>query len=310
MAKDINNIHDKFFKELMADRQNAIDFMQFFLPDSILKHIDIQSLEHQKNSFIAPDLKEVFSDAIFSIKLLNSEEALLISILLEHKSIKDEHTPFQILSYLGQGYQSQIKQKKTLKIILPFIFYHGKANWELKKIPDFFSNYPNELISFIPHFDIFFVDLKKLEDTEIFKIMNTFLSAALIVQKYSGSPKELEKQFIRILNTISHLTNRNFFVTLVVYFFNNSKFNITELVELMEHIPQNIKKEIMNTYDFIEQKGIEKGFEKGIEKGIEKKEMELVINAFKNGISIQIISNITNLSIEKVHSILLNAGLK
>ena len=71
MAKDINNIHDKFFKELMADRQNAIDFMQFFLPDSILKHIDIQSLEHQKNSFIAPDLKEVFSDAIFSIKLLN-----------------------------------------------------------------------------------------------------------------------------------------------------------------------------------------------------------------------------------------------
>jgi len=78
----------------------------------------------------------------------------------------------------------------------------------------------------------------------------------------------------------------------------------------MIHIPQNIKKEIMNTYDFIEQKGIEKGFEKGIEKGIEKKEMELVINAFKNGISIQIISNITNLSIEKVHSILLNAGLK
>ncbi len=43
-----------------------------------------------------------------------------------------------------------------------------------------------------------------------------------------------------------------------------------------------------------------------IEKGIEKNKVETVINAFKNGISIQIIANITDLTIEKVEEILRN----
>ena len=41
MVKNINNIHDKFFKEMMADKQNAIDFFQFFLPKNIVALLDL-----------------------------------------------------------------------------------------------------------------------------------------------------------------------------------------------------------------------------------------------------------------------------
>ena len=309
MAKNINNIHDKFFKEMMADKQNAIDFFQFFLPKNIVDLLDLKTLEQQKNSFTAPHLKEVFSDAIFLIRMANSADEVYISILLEHKSIKETYASFQILSYLSHFYEEQIKSRKPLKLILPFLFYHGKTDWVLKKIPDFFTEIPKELIPFVPAFDIFFIDLKKLDDEEIFSLMNTFLSSALIVQKYSNNPKDLVTQFIRIINTLSNYTNRNFFVSLIVYFFNNSELNEQKLIEILDKIPATIKSEIMSTYELIEQKGVEKGIKKGIEKGIEKGLNQVVLTAFKQGVDISLIANITNLNIEKVKSILAKEGL-
>jgi len=56
--------------------------------------------------------------------------------------------------------------------------------------------------------------------------------------------------------------------------------------------------------DYLYNLGIEKGLEKGLEKGAINEQEKVVINAFKNGISLPIIANITNLSIKKVKDIL------
>ncbi len=48
----------------------------------------------------------------------------------------------------------------------------------------------------------------------------------------------------------------------------------------------------MSTYDLIEKKGIE------------KEKYNVVLKAYQNGVSIELIANITNLSIEKIYSIL------
>ncbi len=64
----------------------------------------------------------------------------------------------------------------------------------------------------------------------------------------------------------------------------------------------------MSTYDLIEKKGIEKGIvqgiQQGIEQGIENEKYNVVLNAYQNGVSVELIANITNLSIEKIYSIL------
>jgi flagellar biosynthesis/type III secretory pathway protein FliH len=55
-------------------------------------------------------------------------------------------------------------------------------------------------------------------------------------------------------------------------------------------------------------KGIEDGMEKGMEKGIAQEKAKLnkriVVNSFQEGLSLDIISTITNLSVEKVTGIL------
>jgi predicted transposase YdaD len=55
----IYNPHDKFFKENMSNIDTAKDFMLNYLPEDILKIIDLDSLSLEKDSFI--DEKYLFS---------------------------------------------------------------------------------------------------------------------------------------------------------------------------------------------------------------------------------------------------------
>ncbi len=55
--------------------------------------------------------------------------------------------------------------------------------------------------------------------------------------------------------------------------------------------------------------GLDKGEEKGMKRGIEKRDIEVVINCFKNGFNISQISVITSMSEEEVEDILRKQGL-
>ena len=278
----------------MSNKSISMDFMQFFLPKKIANSIDFNTISLSNSSFINQGLSEFFSDSIFECKLFAEDSSLYISILLEHKSYEDELTSFQILDYLSNSYRFQIKQNEKFKLVIPVVFYHGNKKWDFKNINDFFSTYPIEFQQFLPNFEIIFIDLNILDDNVIDNIANILLRTAILVQKYSFNPKELEEKFIKILNTLYLADNRNLFHTFLVYIFQVIEIKEDKLVQILKDVPNNIKSEIMSTYEIL------------IEKGIEKNKVETVINAFKNGISIQIIANITDLTIEKVEEILRN----
>lgn len=61
----------------------------------------------------------------------------------------------------------------------------------------------------------------------------------------------------------------------------------------------------MSTYDQI----IQKGEEQGIEKGKIEGKIEVAINAFANGLSIQLIANITGLEESEVTRVLKEHGM-
>ena len=52
------------------------------------------------------------------------------------------------------------------------------------------------------------------------------------------------------------------------------------------------------------QEGIQKGFNQGIEQGIEKNRIEIVLNMYKKNMDIKIISEIVNISKDKVEKII------
>lgn len=65
--------HDKFFKETFGKVTIAKDFLNNYLPESIMNIIDMKTLEPQKDSFINKELKETFADMLFRVNIDNKE---------------------------------------------------------------------------------------------------------------------------------------------------------------------------------------------------------------------------------------------
>jgi predicted transposase/invertase (TIGR01784 family) len=105
----------------------------------------------------------------------------------------------------------------------------------------------------------------------------------------------------------------NYFSLFIVYKLTVSDIPKEEVKSVIAALPKPYNDHIMSTYEAIKQEGIEKGEQIGIQKGeqigIQKKEVEVVLNSFKNGIEISLIANITNLSENEVTEILKKHGM-
>jgi predicted transposase/invertase (TIGR01784 family) len=69
----IQNPHDKFFKETFGNVAVAKDFLNNYLPQSIMNIVDMDTLKPQKDSFINKELEEGFSDLLFKVDINNAE---------------------------------------------------------------------------------------------------------------------------------------------------------------------------------------------------------------------------------------------
>lgn len=108
--------------------------------------------------------------------------------------------------------------------------------------------------------------------------------------------KKLEK----IFESIQTQEERNNFNFIFLYIMNATKKE-DKIIELIQkNITKPLNKQFMTLY--------ESAIETGEQIGIQKKEIEVVLKSFDNGISIPLISNITNLSEEEVMEILREHG--
>ena len=95
---EITNPHDKFFKETFSVQGNVIDFLQGTFPKEIFDKLDLSALTLDSNTYIDEELKEHFSDIVYSCVCKNTE--LKIALLFEHKSYPVAYPHLQLLKYL------------------------------------------------------------------------------------------------------------------------------------------------------------------------------------------------------------------
>ncbi len=297
---------------MMAEKDIAIDFLKQFLPPEVSALIDYDSLVMQKDSFLDDKLREIFADSVIQCRMKDdSESVFYLSVLIEHKSYPDKNVAVQLLQYLVNAYQFQLKNEKALYPIIPLLFYHGKQTWEYRPLSGLFPDLKPRLRRYIPDFDTVFVDLVRISDSEILEIENIFLHSALIMQRYTDFPEELPDQLKRILQrfAVEKLCRKNFEQAIFVYFFEISNLKREELMNLVKSIPKHKKSELMTTYEMIEQigveKGIEKGMQKGIEKGIEQNKVEIILKGYQKGASIEFLAEITGFTVERVDEIIM-----
>ncbi len=162
---EIINPHDKFFKETFSIKKNVIDFLQGTFPPEILKKLDLSTLTQDNNSYIDEELKEHFSDIVYTCFCKDKE--LRITLLFEHKSYAVACPYLQLMKYLLKIWEANSKQSQRLMPVIPVILYHGKDAWKVRRFRDYFEGIDEVFFRFIPEFEYLLTDLSCYSNEEI-----------------------------------------------------------------------------------------------------------------------------------------------
>ena len=278
MSNDAS-IHDNFIRSILSNKKMAADYFKNYLPAAISRQLDFASLEQVPGTYLSEELKKTMSDIVYSCRRKGGKSHVKVSLLLEHKSYPDKYAPIQIGSYIFSALQKQAAAKEPLSLVIPVLLYHGKGKWQYRKLSDLFEGMETYWKQYLPDFEYVYNNLGMLTDTEVEKLNNKFLKASFLALKHSFEKEWLGRNAVNLLIWAAagpKALQKGF----IIYLY--SRGNLKE-ENVLNSLPESIKKTVMSTLDIYIEKGRKKGIEEGIEKGIEKKSREFIQNLLTAG---------------------------
>ena len=112
MAKQHPTPHDRLFRTTFSHRSEVIFFIKFSFPEAIWKRFDFRTLKPHPASFVDDKMKSHYSDVNYTCKWKGSDGVVLLSFVFEHKSFFVRFPEFQLLRYVLEGYDFQLKQEE------------------------------------------------------------------------------------------------------------------------------------------------------------------------------------------------------
>ncbi len=281
----VQNPHDKFFKDTFSNPFVVRDFVENYLPEPILKMVDLSELEIQNSSHVDEELSEVFSDMVFRTKI-NQRDGYLY-FLFEHKSYPDRMVALQLLTYMVRIWNQKINKRidTHIPVIIPMVIYHGETKWKISpKFSDLILNFdtlPEEVKQMIPDYRYQLYDLSQFSDEDIKG--NAELMIALSVSRdiFKKSGEEFLETIFKAARALAELDEKE---TGIQYFETCMRYILTSGPKLTKEQLNIVIKQLEVTY----KKGSEvtmtlaevlreEGFEEGIEKGKKESLFELAI---------------------------------
>ena len=299
----IQNPHDKFFKETFSKVSVAKDFLNNYLPQSIMNVIDIDTLEPQKDSFINEELEEGFSDLLFKVNI-NKREGYFY-FLFEHKSYASKDIAFQLLKYMIEIWETKIKKEGTneLPIIIPLVIYHGKDNWNIKttlgEMINGYEELPKDIKKYVPNYEYLLYDISRYTDEEIKGEAQLRIILNVFRDIFTKNSRGLQESILEAVEYLVELEDKQsgieYFETLMRYIFsaraNLTKTDVKEIIKKIGTTYPEGSEVVMTLAERFMEEGVMKGLEKVVRKSIIK------------GLTTEDIIEITGLKKEEIEDI-------
>ncbi|YAR71816.1 Rpn family recombination-promoting nuclease/putative transposase [Escherichia coli] len=104
--KQSSTPHDALFKLFLRQPETARDFLAFHLPAPIHALCDMKTLKLESSSFIDDDLRESYSDVLWSVK--TEQGPGYIYCLIEHQSTSNKLIAFRMMRYAIAAMQNHL----------------------------------------------------------------------------------------------------------------------------------------------------------------------------------------------------------
>jgi predicted transposase/invertase (TIGR01784 family) len=259
MTDPIHNPHDKLFKHVLGERENAASFLQSNLPEHMVAHLDMESLEVLQASFIDAQYVQSEADLLISVRMAGPPG--FIYILLEHQSSPDSLMLLRLLSYMVRVWRRHIRENpeaRRLPVILPLVLFHGPRGWEGPL--DFHSLVEIPAKDFLPYTTSFRMGLFDLASPQGHTIAGSALVRILAdILGALGKPDFMER-ITRAFETLNELAEApsfsRYFEILFRYVldvYDIPKQNLMDMA--VESMKTDIREAAMTTYEQIKQEG-------------------------------------------------------
>jgi predicted transposase/invertase (TIGR01784 family) len=297
--------HDNFFKESLAELDVAQSFLTNLLPKDILAKIDLSTLKPKKSNFIDNIIGKKEVDALFSVKF--GQDTGYLYLLCEHQSTVDKYMAQRMMKYrmvISDYHRANNPKDPYLAPVYPMIIYNGTSPYNASL--DFFDLFRDKQLAkdlFINPVQI--INLPQVSDEEILKFTTSNLLLYMLKHIHD---EDIFTSILKITDYLEDTANRNFLYIESIFRYILSKGQTEkteEIVQLFTNItPDDKREQIMTIAEQLVQKGklegIHIGEAQGIEKGIEKAKYEVAIKMLKANQPIEFISQVTEISTEKL----------
>ncbi|WP_210453445.1 Rpn family recombination-promoting nuclease/putative transposase [Pantoea ananatis] len=258
--------HDATFRQFLSQPTIARDFMALHLPAEFLALCDLDTLKLESGAFVEEDLRQYFSDILYSLKTTSRDDGY-IHVLIEHQSSPDRHMAFRLMRYAIAAMQRHLDAgHKKLPLVIPILFYSGKRSpypystrWlDEFSIPAFASRLYSNAFPL--------VDVTVIPDEEI--VGHRSMAALTLLQKHIH-----QRDLAELIDKLAPVTLADYLsssqvISLVSYLLQAGETADADLFvrTLAQRVPQH-EDALMTIAQQLEQKGIEKGLEEGLQLG-------------------------------------------
>ena len=164
MTHRVQRPHDKLFRTVFADHEEAAALLRAHLPEEIARDLRWSTLARQDRSFVDPDLRDTESDLLFSIRRKAGAPPAWLYVLLEHQSRPDRWIRFRLLKYccrIWDRSRAQFPRERRLRPIVPLVFYQGPGRWRhATEFAELFADSVRDW-PWVPRFAHLLVDLSR-----------------------------------------------------------------------------------------------------------------------------------------------------
>ncbi len=195
--KETHQPHDKIFKEILDDKEEAVNFINENLKLFDKKYkLKTNDIEKYNRNFITQNFSNMESDIIYKKTDQN------IFFLIEHQSTIDYSMPYRILKYNMAIMESSIDKKKVknknykLPIIYSFVIYTGNKKWNADNyIIEKQENLMGVKKNIFANFEV--IDINNYTKEEL--LMNKSLISKMMLLEKAKNIEELEEYLQKIL---------------------------------------------------------------------------------------------------------------
>ena len=289
--KEINNRHDKCFRDILSDKNEVISLLKDFVnPENTIKQ---QEIEPYNTSFITSKYQNREADIVYKIKGKNA------FILIEHQSKIDTKMPYRLLEYYTEILRTTDEKCEKMPVVIPIIIYTGDTKWNT-------NGYISETQEIVDGYDEGRLDIKyNLVQANNFKTKEllskgTMLANAMIIEN-SNDTEELIENLQRIIQNLNRRENLNKLRNMVKYILRGIlKKEDIEKIEKM--IDEKEKEDSMDELIGRIKRNDKKKMEKLEQTTMEKAIMNMAKKLKKLNIPLEQIIQVTGLSAEKIKS--------